>query len=112
MSDRRPQRLHELLGALGTGAIDRGSFWKRMAEAGLADHDIDEYCRLHGGWTPGPDQEDMNAETDRRDRRPSVWKADRDRAHQLQSSRFRHLALSLLMRRGCCIWPQSTPWRD
>ena len=40
----RDERLYELLGAFGLGQIDRDSFWKRMAEAGLTDEDIDALC--------------------------------------------------------------------
>jgi len=36
--------LHELLGAFGNGVIDRGEFWRMMAEQRLTDADIDKYC--------------------------------------------------------------------
>jgi hypothetical protein len=49
--DRR-QRLRELLGALGAGAIDVAAFWRYMAEANLNDADIDRFCEEEGGWCP------------------------------------------------------------
>ena len=50
------QRLHDLLGALGTGVIDVKQFWRYMAEANLDDADIDRYCEEEGGWCPDPDE--------------------------------------------------------
>jgi len=38
------RRLHELLGALGSGQIGVAAFWRYMREAGLTDADIDLYC--------------------------------------------------------------------
>ena len=38
------RRLHELLGALGSGQIGVAAFSRYMREAGLTDADIDRYC--------------------------------------------------------------------
>jgi hypothetical protein len=48
------ERLHELLGLLGLGAISVDMFWRQMREAGLTDADIDAYCAEEACWVPDP----------------------------------------------------------
>ena len=50
----KPERLHDLLGALGNSLINVENFRNLMVQAGLTDDDIDAYCRRHGGWTQPP----------------------------------------------------------
>lgn len=40
-------KLHFMLGKLGSGEITRAEFERMMQEQHLTDADIDEYCRAH-----------------------------------------------------------------
>jgi hypothetical protein len=55
LAQDRHRLLPEFLGALGEGKINIGSFWRRMAETGLQDPDIDQYLLDEypdGIWSP------------------------------------------------------------
>ena len=51
VTETKNQRLHELLGALGSGQISVDQFRKYMSQYGFVDSDIDDYCRA-SVWIP------------------------------------------------------------
>jgi hypothetical protein len=63
------QRLADLLEAFGSNALTPAEFWAGMAEAGLDEQDIDQYCAEEARWIP-PSPNDEATTRFRRHPRP------------------------------------------
>jgi len=63
------QRLADLLDAFGSNALAPAEFWAGMAEAGLDEQDIDQYCPEEARWIP-PSPNDEATTRFRRHPRP------------------------------------------